>query len=184
MILTQAFDDRTLFRLALFSMFLSAAVVLNFFETLYLPPLPIPGAKLGIASIITLLMMVFFKPQEVMLVAIVRVIVVGLITGTIFTSVIVFSMAAAIVSTSLMLLFYRLFYGRISFVGVSMIGAVSHNLVQLLIAVPLLATKSVFIHMPLLILVGSLTGLINGVFANLVAAREDVKYMVFSKLKT
>lgn len=165
-------------------MFLAAAVILNFFEAIYLPPLAIPGAKLGVASVITLIAMIFFRSREVMAMAVLRVLIVGLVTGTIFTSIIVFSLAAAVASTFLMLGFYRFFYGRLSFVGISMIGGVTHNLVQLLVAIPLVATNAVLVHMPLLIIIGCLTGLINGIFANLIAAREDVKYMVFSKLET
>lgn len=182
-ITTQALDDRQLFRSALFSMFLSAAIVLSFFEAVYLPPLAIPGAKLGIASVITLIAMIFFKPKEVIAMAVIRVLVVGLVTGTIFTSIIIFSFLAAVISTLLMLLTYKFLYGRLSFVGISMIGGVSHNLVQLLIAIPLVATKAVLVHMPLLIIAGCLTGLINGIFANLIATREDIKYIVFSKLE-
>lgn len=178
-----ALSEQKMYKLILFSMFLTAGVVLNFIESVYLPPLAIPGAKLGIASLITLIMIIFFRPLEVVAVALLRVIIVGVITGMIFTPAIIFGFFATMISTILMLITYRLFYGFLSFAGISIIGAVSHNLVQILIAVPLLATKAVLVHLPLLIIVGCFTGMINGVLANLIAARKDVRHIVLSRLQ-
>lgn len=177
-----ALSEGKMYKLILLSMFLTAGIVLNFIESVYLPPLAIPGAKLGIASLITLIMLIFFEPLEIIAVALLRVVIVGIVTGLIFTPAIVFSFSATLISTLLMLAVYRFLYGFFSFAGISIIGAVSHNFVQVLIAVPLLATNAVLIHLPLLIIVGCFTGVINGVLANLIAARKDVRYMVMSRL--
>lgn len=156
-------------------MFLAMGILVNIFETVYLPPLAIPGAKLGLSSLVTLFMLLFLPWKDIIANVALRTILASIMTGTFLTPALIFSLIAGIGSSIVMLLIFNLFYSRVfSLIGVSVFGGVSHNVIQLFIATYVLATKAVWIHLPLLLLTGTLTGMFNGILANLIASRKDL----------
>ena len=158
-------------RLVLLSLLLAAGVILNVFETLYLPPLPVPGAKVGLAHIITLFLVAFFSLREALINLVLRVVVASLATGTFLTTLFFFSLGGALVSYLVMALMYSRLGGRLSLLGVSVAGAVTHNLTQLALAVWLLGTWGIALHLPFLVIVGVITGSFNGLLANALCRR-------------
>ena len=88
----------------------------------------------------------------------------GFLFGSLFG--ILFSLAGALVSLQAMALLKRT--GRFGVVGVSILGGVTHNLGQLLVAVFVVRTSGIWYYAPFLILAGALTGLVIGVLAGAV----------------
>lgn len=164
-------------KLTVISLFLALGIVLYAFEYFYLPPLPIPGAKLGLANIITLILIAFYGSKESILNVLARTLVGSLITGTFLSPSFFYSLSGGLLSALAMILAYRLFYGKFSFVGVSVLGAVFHNLGQLVLAFFLLAHLAVFLELPLLVLIAIFSGTFNGIIAN-----YTIRRLHFSKV--
>jgi heptaprenyl diphosphate synthase len=158
-------------KLAILSLFLAAATGLYVIEMLYLPPLPFPGAKLGLANLIILLILFFYNWRDCLFNAIARTILGSLISGTLLTPAFIYSLAGALTSTLVMIIVFRLGKKYFSLVGVSVIGAFSHNLAQLVVATFVLAHWGVWLQLPYLIFLAIATGTFNGVLANLLVTR-------------
>jgi heptaprenyl diphosphate synthase len=153
------------------ALLISLGIVLYIVELLFLPPLPVPGAKLGLANLITLLIIVFYSWKECLLNVVIRTVVGSLLTGTFLTQAFFFSFAGGITSALVMLLFFYSWYGRISLVGISVVGATVHNLTQLILAIILLKTWAFLFYLPFLLLVAIPTGLFNGLLGNYLVGR-------------
>jgi len=155
-------------KMVILALLLGAGIVLYVIEYLYLPVFPIPGVRLGLANIVTLFLIVFFSWKECFFNAIARTVVGSIITGSFFTPAFIFSLSGAFVSILIMLIVYNFFYGKLSLVGVSVAGATSHNITQLLLAATLFVKHwGILFQVPLLLFVAIATGTINGVIANL-----------------
>lgn len=157
--------------LTLFSLLLAASIMAQLLETLYLPTVIIPGAKLGLANVISLVLIIYFSAREVVLNVILRTVTVSLLTGTFMSTIFVYSLLAGLSSTLVMLAVYHLGKKWLSFVGVSVCGALTHNLTQLTLALILLGHPGLLIFLPWLLLVGLVAGVANGLLVNLLAPR-------------
>ena len=123
-------------------------------------PIPfLPGAKLGFANIFSLFALLFYGLPEALAVVIVRTLLGSLFAGNV--SALLYSMTAGILSTCFSrLLLYLL--PHISFLCVSISGAVVHNIVQLLVYCGLTGTALLFAYSPYLCLMGAGAGLAVG----------------------
>ncbi|MBI4744933.1 MAG: Gx transporter family protein [Actinobacteria bacterium] len=161
-------------RLIILSLLLGMGILLYIVEGAYFPPLPIPGAKLGLANVLTLIMLVFFDSGDCLRNVVLRSITGSFITGTFMSPPFYFSLGGALVSAVLMIIVYKYFYGKFSLVGISLAGAVTHNLTQLFIAVLFIGHFGVFFQLPFLLVFAIITGLFNGLMANFLVERLDI----------
>ena len=152
-------------RIAFCAMFIALALVLSIFEN-YIPIgllIPVPGIKLGLANIVTVFAVVLLSPVDAMLIVLVRCLVMGLFTGPI---PLLFSLSGSILAFAVMKL---LSYGldrTFSVIGISMGGAVAHNIGQILTAVVLMkSTGLLFSYLPFLMAVALITGALTGTAA-------------------
>ncbi len=136
------------------SLLIAVGIALHIFE-IFLPLLnllPIPGVKLGLANIVTLVSLVFWGYSEALVVVLLRSLLASLLSGTFLTTTFYLSFAGALGSVTAMGLAYFLARGRLSLVGISMCGAVVHNLCQLMVAAVLVQQVGIFIYLPYLLL--------------------------------
>ncbi|MCR6544257.1 Gx transporter family protein [Dehalobacterium formicoaceticum] len=143
------------------SVLVALATVLHVIESFFPSPLPIPGAKLGLANIVTLLTLVLFGWKTGFLVAFLRIMLGSLLSGSLLTTGFFLSFAGAITSTLMMALCLYFFTG-FSVIGVSVVGAVFHNLGQLAMAGLLIEHMAIFFYLPVLLLAAIPTGLFTG----------------------
>ena len=139
-------------KVSVIGLFTAMALLLSCIENMLPFRTGIPGIKLGIANLIIVIAFYFLPFGEVLSISLLRVF---------FLSV--FSLTGAIASFLAMYISYR----RNSFspTGISIIGGVTHNLAQLLISALLLNTPAFLWYSPVLLLSGTVTGLINGLIA-------------------
>ena len=139
-------------KVSVIGLFTAMALLLSYIENMLPFRTGIPGIKLGIANLIIVIAFYFLPFGEVLSISLLRVF---------FRSV--FSLTGAIASFLAMYISYR----RNSFspTGISIIGGVTHNLAQLLISALLLNTPAFLWYSPVLLLSGTVTGLINGLIA-------------------
>jgi len=161
-------------KLIILSMLLGVGIVLYIVEAFYVPSLPIPGAKLGLANTVTLLLLVFYGWREVLFNVVMRTIIGSIVTGTFLTPAFFFSVGGALASALVMIIVFAGFFGKFSLVGVSLLGATSHNMTQMVLACLLLSHWGILLETPFLILIAILTGAFNGICANYLIRRALV----------
>ncbi len=146
------------------SFLIAVAITLHIFETVlpFLNTFPIPGVKLGLANIITLLTLVLWSYREALGVVLLRSLLASLLAGTFLTTGFYLSFAGALGSSIIMSVAYFFGGNHLSIIGISICGAVAHNLSQLLVAAVLVHQLGVFMYLPYLLLFALPTGYFNG----------------------
>jgi heptaprenyl diphosphate synthase len=143
------------------------ALALSGFESLI--PTPIPWLRLGLANIITLAALLLYGFGTAISVTLIRVILASLFMGTFLGPAFILSFGGGVSSTVAMGLAHRLFRRMFGPVGLSLIGALFHNLAQLALAYVLFIQRieAVLFISPILVLLGTFTGVTNGVISSL-----------------
>lgn len=153
--------------MVLLALMVSQALILSIIES-WLPTQAlfpaVPGVKLGLANIITMVVIVFFDLKDVLAVVIVRCILASIYGGGLM--VFMFSITGGILSALVMWLLYKFFSTKFSLMGISIAGAVTHNAGQILIASVLMKTLAVFSYLPILLVSGIIMGLFVGLCSN------------------
>lgn len=151
-------------RLSRVSAFLALSLVLYLVESAVIPPLPVPGAKLGLANLAVLVMIYLEGTGAAIQVALGRVILASLFAGT-FGAVAFFpTLAGAVTATFVMAGVRRM--GSFGAVGVSISGALAHNLAQLAAIIPFFPRAGLIHFLPYLILLAIPSGLITGLIGD------------------
>ena len=147
------------------------AILISLLELLIPMPIPVPGVKLGLANIITILAIVFLSFKDVLLVVAIRSLVVALLTRGVL--MLAFSMSGGLLSAIVMSIMYKKFSNTFSIKGISIAGAVVHNTTQIAVAALILGQAVIFYYLPLLLLSALITGFITGTIAELTI--EEIK---------
>ncbi len=150
------------YNVARIAILVSLATVLHAVEALIPVPFVLPGAKLGLANIVALYTVATLGFRHAFAISLLRTFLGSLFTGTFLSTGYYLSTAGALVSTVSMSGLWNLFRGRVSVVGVSLTGAFTHNLTQLLVAALLLQTAGVLFYLPYLLLFAIPTGIFVG----------------------
>lgn len=151
-------------RVAYVALLAALALIFSYVEAI-IPYNPgIPGIKLGIANIVTIIALYKFGWKEAAAVSVIRIVIAGLLFNGVFGAL--YSLAGAFVSFVGMLILKK--SNRFSIVGVSMAGGVLHNLGQLLVAAALIEDLKIFFYFPVLLFSGIASGIAIGVAATLV----------------
>ncbi len=143
------------------AMLLTLIVVLSIFEAM-LPPFPMlpPGVKIGLANIVTMYTLFFLGKKEAFALNIAKGLFVLITKG--FTAGIL-SLCGGILSICVIILFEFIFKEKISYMVLSILGAISHNMGQLAAIILLLNNKYTVYYMPILIISGIVMGSITGI---------------------
>ncbi len=137
------------------------------FESLV--PYPVPWMRLGLGNTATLLALFLFTPREALLVTLIRVVAGSLIVGRFFTPSFLLSFCGGLASLGAMSLVHRFFYPQFSPVGISILGALAHNLAQLTVVYLLWVKEAqILFFLPMFLFSSVATGFIIGVLTILV----------------
>lgn len=158
-------------RLALTGLLTALALVLSYLETLVPLSLAVPGVKLGLPNLVVIFALYRLRPGTAALISLLRVALVGLLFGN--GMALAYSAAGAVFSFLVMLGLKQ--SGKFGCVGVSVAGAVAHNLAQILTAALLLETGRLAWYFPVLCLSGTVAGVCIGLLAALLVKRIDLK---------
>ena len=152
-------------RLIYISLLAAQGVVITMLERAI--PFPFafaPGAKLGLANIITLLAIFTLPYKDSLKVVWMRLLISTLLGGTLSTFL--YSFAGAFLSYGGMLLVRLLGPKRVSMIGISAAGGILHNVGQLAMASLIAQSFSVMLYLPILSITGIFSGIAVGVAAN------------------
>lgn len=146
------------------SMLVSQALVLNIIESFIPVPIPVPGIKIGLANIVTLVTILMFGFKESLIVVVLRTLLAQLLVGNI--TAFLFSVSGGILSACIMYIVYKRYSRYFSLVGVSVFGSVAHNVGQLFVASIVINNFLIFSYLPVLVMAGIIMGIFTGLVAN------------------
>lgn len=146
-------------RVATLSVLTAMGLITFMIESLF-PPLFLPGAKMGISNVFSLLTVMVMGPTEALILVLVRTTLGSMFTGNMST--LLYSMTAGVVSVAVSAVLVEFLYPKISIVAISVVSAVLHNLTQNLVFCLISDTPEMFAYMPWLALIGVLAGVIVG----------------------
>lgn len=165
--------EKYLTLLILFSLYLSLIEVLI--------PKPFPWMKIGLANIGTIISLEKFDEKMAIEVVIFRIIIQGIMLGTLFSPGFIISLISGITSLFFMVILYRK-REKLTLISISMVAALIHNLTQLVVVYILLfrniEIKSRYIIFFILgfLLLGCVSGLITGVIGEKLLLRRRKKW--------
>ncbi len=157
-------------RVAVFGVFTALALIFSYVELLIPINFGIPGAKLGLANLVIIIVLYKSDWKEALLLSVVRIVLAGFLFGNLFG--ILYSLAGGILSLAVMALLKR--SGAFSIIGVSMAGGVSHNVGQLIMAMLVVETYAVGYYLPVLLIAGLITGTLIGIAGREMLNRLDL----------
>ena len=149
------------------------AIALHSIEALI--PTPIPWLRLGFANIITLTTLLLYGLKAGMTVTLIRIFVTSFFTGTFLGPSFVLSLGGGVSSTLVMWLANALFGRLFGPVGLSLFGALTHNIAQLFLAYLFFVRRieAIIFISPIIILLGTITGAFNGVVTSLIMKKIE-----------
>lgn len=137
---------------------LAVSLVLAYLESLLPVMVAVPGVKLGLANIVTMLVLYRNGGKKAFFFMTARVVLAGfLFSGAVG---IIYSFAGGVCCIMVMCAVKR--FPFFSILGVSMAGAVSHNFGQLLVAFFVMENAHILYYFPVLCISGGITGLVTG----------------------
>ena len=146
--------------IARFSLLCAMALVLGYFER-FIPVAPgIPGVKLGLANTVLLYAVYLMGAKSAMLLMLAKVVLSGFLFAGL--SGMLYSLAGGLLSLCVMLLLSRL--KDVGIIGVSVGGAVSHNIGQIAVAC-MVESRAVLGYLPVLMISAVITGTLTGIAA-------------------
>lgn len=167
-------------RIALNGVFLCVALILSYIESLI--PLnfivPLPGFKLGFANISIMFVFVYLGVFDAAEISFLRVLIISILFGSVTSFA--FSLSGAVLSFVSLLILRKLRFKNISWIGVSVICAVSHNIGQIIAASVVFASITVISYLPWLLIMGTVCGIITGVIMHLVSSNKNLKKIYFN----
>ncbi|MBU5455036.1 Gx transporter family protein [Caproiciproducens sp. MSJ-32] len=152
-------------RIVYIGLLVAQALVLHIIERMIPVPFFTPGAKLGLANLITVIALYTLdKKRDAFLVILLRITLATMFGGSI--SAFMYSAAGGILSFISMILVKDIFKEKVSIVGVSSAGAIFHNVGQLAVASLIVKNIGVMLYLPILSFIGIGTGIFVGIAAN------------------
>lgn len=145
-------------KIAYMGMFIAVAMVFSYVESLIPVNIAVPGVKLGLANLVTIVVMFKIDVRSAWVISLIRVVLSALLFGNL--SIMVYSLAGAVLSLLVMTLCMKLkIFGLL---GTSILGAVSHNAGQIIMAAILMKSGNIMLYIPVLCISGTIAGICIG----------------------
>ena len=154
-------------RVATYGVLVALAFIFSYIEAIFPLPMPIPGMKLGLANIVIVVALYTMGYKEGFVISLVRIVLVGFTFGNM--NMMLYSLGGGILSFAMMALMKRL--DLLSIVGVSVIGAVFHNIGQILVAMCILESTVLLYYLPFLLVSALVAGVLIGILGAMMSKR-------------
>ncbi len=145
-------------RTAILGLFCAAAIIFSFIEHILPISFIAPGIRPGLANCVALILMTSGDTKGAFYVNIARIVLCGILFGTPVSFV--FSICGGLLSLISMLALSKL--KIFSVIGISIIGAVTHNIGQIFAAAAVFSSIGVFYYLPILCIAGVICGFLTG----------------------
>lgn len=153
-----------------FALLAAVAIVINYFD----PPLPfLPGAKLGLSQISTMLCLEMYGAFATIALVILRVLATGVMKGNLMTITSLLSFGGSLGAVIVMVLVRKAFGKHIGLPTVSTIGGVCNNVSQYLLLLITNTLGTLWYYLPVLVVAGGAAGFLIGGVSLAVLSRLD-----------
>ncbi|MBQ9840225.1 MAG: Gx transporter family protein [Erysipelotrichaceae bacterium] len=146
-------------RLMYITMLSAMAIIINIFESTYLPIFPF-GIRFGLANIIALIAIELLDVKAMLSVNLMRVVIGNLLRGLIFGSTFWISLSGVVLSSIVLILCKKVL--KMPIMSMSMLSAVGHSTGQVLMVMLFYNQESMWMILPYLLLSAIPTGLLTG----------------------
>jgi len=158
-------------KLVYLGLMVGIALALHIIESFLPIPAPVPGAKLGLANIAALYVIIRMGTRDAVIVTILRTTLGALYGAGLFAPTFLLSFAGGVVSTLVMGICHRVFGKHFSIMGLSVLGAVTHNVAQLAAACLMFEQIGFFYYLPYLLFYALPTGFFVGIVTQQLARK-------------
>ena len=137
----------------------TVALLLSYVERMLAIPMIVPGMKLGLANVAILIALYILDNKTAFIISILRILISALLfTG--FASFL-YSASGALLSFVVMVLCKKT--NIFSMIAISILGGISHNIGQIIVACLIVENIRLLYYMPFLIILGIATGFVTGI---------------------
>ena len=154
-------------KIALYGVLTTIAMMLSYLEALVPLSVAVPGIKIGLANIAVVFALYSLGTAAACSVSGVRVLLLALLFGNVMTFA--YSVSGAVLSLAVMAALEH--SGKFGCIGVSVAGGIAHNGGQILCAALLLGTRQILYYLPVLIVSGTVAGVVVGLLAGVLHTR-------------
>lgn len=148
-------------RIALCGILIALAMLLSYLESLVPIHMAVPGVKLGLANLVTIVALFRLGLRDTVVISVGRIVLSSVLFGNF--AVLLYSLAGAFCSILAMEILKKC--KMFSVTGVSVGGAVAHNLGQIVVAVFAMENIRIFYYMAVLVLTGTAAGIAIGLLS-------------------
>jgi heptaprenyl diphosphate synthase len=168
-------------RIAYLSLLTAIALVLHVLENA-LPPLLsfAPGAKMGLSNVVSLIALFLLGVPDAYAILIVRCVLGAVFGGNLWS--LTYALPAGIISLSVQVLLVKMVFPTLSLTAISFIGALIHNVVQLIIA-SITVKVNLLTVLPLTMLASVIAGLFVGLTAYFSLKALPSKFYILNEQK-
>ena len=149
------------------ALLVSVAMILSYIESLVPAFVAVPGVKLGLSNIATVFALYTLGWPSAIAVSLVRVLLSALLFGNIPSLIV--SIAGAALALGSMIPLSRL--NLFTSIGVSVVGAVCHNIGQVLAAIIVMKTSGIAYYLIPLLFSGTISGIVIGIVSGILVER-------------
>ncbi|MDF2677694.1 MAG: heptaprenyl diphosphate synthase component [Bacillota bacterium] len=143
------------------SILLTVALILGYFENLIPLNASIPGVKLGLSNTVLMYAIYMINIKDAFILMILKVILSGILFAGVSGAI--YSFAGGLLSLIMMIVIKKV--PDVSIIGVSVVGAVFHNVGQIAMASLVVENKYIFFYLPVLLISAVTTGVLTGIIA-------------------
>ena len=141
-------------------------------------PIPLPFLRLGLSNIPVCFSFTLFNFFECLFIVVFKTVLIHFFKGTLFSYVFLIGFSGNLLFLLIGYPFYYFFKKYISFVSLSIIGAFSHNLGQIITASLFIPSEPLFYYGIILISIGIVLGFINGIICNIINNKIFIRYFI------
>jgi heptaprenyl diphosphate synthase len=158
-------SPRQKIRRTLFISLLSSMAVI-FFIVESAVPNPLPWLRFGLANIVVIAAIVLYGIKDGLMVSFLRTMVGSIVLGTFLGPGFWLSLFGGLASALAMGLMYRFLSSAFSLIGISIVGAYTHSLIQMVLVYTfLIHRREIFYLLPIILFFSLTTGFVNGLAA-------------------
>lgn len=155
----------------LLSFLTTIAIIISLLEQFISLDFILVGAKLGLANIVTIFVIISFGKKQAFLVLVTRILTVTLLSGRV--SSILFSFFGGIFAFFISNILIKYYKKNVTFVGISIAGSAFHHIGQVLAGIIVLSNIYVITYLPYLLLISIPIGYITGSFLEIFLPRLE-----------
>ena len=150
---------------ALSGVLIALALVLSYLESLIPIWWAVPGVKLGLANLVTIIALSNLGLRQTLIISVGRILLSGILFGNV--TIIIYSLVGAMLSISVMCLVRKI--KIFTNTGISVCGAIAHNMGQIIVAMLVMENVRIMYYMIVLVISGTVSGAIIGIIAGIIA---------------